>query len=233
MSKSLLPHLYQAVAEGAMFGIVVFDKFSGNCLFINHMGIELLGSETPRMHGLIPTMDKPPFKSFSEDLLQHDGLYHDIVINTASGMSFIGNIGIRVLEVDGHSAYLLMMQDVTLQKKLQREIMAKQTEIKAAFEELLKQNRQLRDLDLAKDRFIALTTHELRTPLSAMVASAEILKLGLYDTPDQMREFIDMIYDQGHSRLRENSGEQDGFLYRARRSRRRDREYLAQLRRHG
>jgi signal transduction histidine kinase len=197
VKHSLLPHLYQAVAEGAMFGIVVFDKFSSECLFINHMGVELLGTETPRMHLLIPTMDKPPFKSFSEDLLQHDGLYHDIVINTESGMSFIGNIGIRVLEVDGHTAYLLMMQDVTLQKKLQREIMAKQTEIKAAFEELLKQNRQLRDLDLAKDRFIALTTHELRTPLSAMVASSEILKLGLYDSPEQMREFIDMIHEQG------------------------------------
>lgn len=195
--NSILPHLYQAVAEGAMFGIVVFDKHTGNCLFINHMAVEVLGTETPRMHGLIPTMDKPPFKSFSEDLLQHDGLYHDIVVNTASGMSFIANMGIRVVEVDGHTAYLLMMQDVTLQKKLQREIMAKQTEIKAAFEELLKQNRQLRDLDLAKDKFIALTTHELRTPLSAMVASAEILKLGIYDTPEQMREFIDMIYDQG------------------------------------
>jgi signal transduction histidine kinase len=195
--KSILPHLYQAVAEGAMFGIVVFDKFTSNCLFINHMAIEMLGTETPRMHGLIPTMDKPPFKSFSEDLLLHDGLYHDIVVNTASGMSFIANMGVRVVEVDGHTTYLLMMQDVTLQKKLQREIMAKQTEIKAAFEELLKQNRQLRDLDLAKDKFIALTTHELRTPLSAMVASAEILKLGMYDTPEQMREFIDMIYDQG------------------------------------
>jgi signal transduction histidine kinase len=197
VKPSMLPRLYQAVAEGAMFGIVVFDKVTSECLFINHMGVELLGTETPRMHELVPTMDKPPFKSFSEDLLQHDGLYHDIVINTVSNMSFIGNLGVRVLEVDDHTAYVLMFQDVTLQKKLQREIMAKQTEIKAAFEELLKQNRQLRDLDLAKDRFIALTTHELRTPLSAMVASSEILKLGLYDSPEQMREFIDMIYDQG------------------------------------
>ncbi|NJM09813.1 MAG: HAMP domain-containing histidine kinase [Bdellovibrionaceae bacterium] len=127
----------------------------------------------------------------------HDGLYHDIVINSDHGRPFIGNLGVRLLEVDGHSAHLLMMQDVTLQKKLQREIINKQSEIKGAFEELLKQNRQLRELDLAKDRFIALTTHELRTPLSAMVSSAEILKMGLYDSPEQMREFIDMIHDQG------------------------------------
>jgi len=193
----LLPHLYEAVAEGAMFGIVVFEKNSGKCLFVNHMGRELLGTETPSIMTMVPKSEKPPFKSFAQDLLMFDGLYHDIVINSANDNPFIGNLGVRLLEVDGHSAHLLMLQDVTIQKKLQREIIAKQSEIKAAFEELLKQNRQLRDLDLAKDRFIALTTHELRTPLSAMVSSAEILKMGLYDSPEQMREFIEMIHDQG------------------------------------
>jgi signal transduction histidine kinase len=194
---SILPHLYEAVAQGAMFGIVVFDRDDGKCLFFNHMAKEMLGTETPSIEAMIPLVDKPPLKSFAQDILLGDGLYHDIVINTAHGHSFIGNLGVRLLEVDGHSAYLLMMQDVTLQKKLQRDIIAKQAEIKATYEELLKQNRQLRDLDLAKDRFIALTTHELRTPLSAMVSSAEILKMGLYNTPEQMREFIEMIHDQG------------------------------------
>lgn len=197
MKQALLPHLHQAVAEGAMFGIVVFEKSTGECLFINKTASSLLKTESPTASTLVPVNEKPPFKSFSLNILENDGLYHDLLINTFEGSSFIGNVGVRVLQVDGHTTYLLMLQDVTLQKKLQREIMAKQTEIKAAFEELLKQNRQLRELDIAKDRFIALTTHELRTPLSAMVASAEILKLGLYDTPEQMREFIDMIYDQG------------------------------------
>jgi signal transduction histidine kinase len=146
---------------------------------------------------MIPAANKPPFKSFAQDILMNDGLYHDVAINTASGQPFIGNVGVRMLGVDGVHAYLLMLQDVTLQKKLQREILAKQSELRAAFEEMKKQNQQLRDLDLAKDRFIALTTHELRTPLSAMVASAEILKLGLYDSPEQMREFVDMIFEQG------------------------------------
>ena len=194
---NLLPHLYEAVAQGAIWGIVVFDRHTKECLFINPMATEMLGSEQPAFNDLIPTQEKPPFKSFAPEVLDHDGLYHDIVIATSMQTTFIGNLGVRLLEVDGHSAHLLMMQDVTLQKKLQREILNKQAEIKATFEELLKQNRQLRDLDLAKDRFIALTTHELRTPLSAMVSSAEILKLGLYDTPEQMREFIDMIHDQG------------------------------------
>lgn len=197
MKHVILPHLYQTVAEEAMFGIVVFEK-NGDCLFINRTAVALLGLEQPLLADLRPEQDKPPFKSFSDDFLKHDGLYQDILVRRKSQGSFVAHIGVKHVELDGHSAHLLMLQDVTLQKKLQREITSKQIEINAAFEELLKQNKQLKELDLAKNRFIALTTHELRTPLSAMVASAEILKLKLYDTPEQMQEFIDMIYDQGH-----------------------------------
>lgn len=198
MKSVLLPHLYEIVAQEAMLGFVVFDAASGDCLFINHMGNQLLGLDKPFLKSLKPDMNKPPFKSFSEDILKHDGLYQDILIKNSQGGPFIANVGVKVIEFDGgQKAHLLMIQDVTLQKKLQREIMAKQNEIKAAFEELLNQNRQLKELDTAKDRFIALTTHELRTPLSAMVSSAEILKLGLCDNEEQQKEFIEMIHDQG------------------------------------
>jgi signal transduction histidine kinase len=192
----LLPHLYETIAHEAMFGIVVFDD-TGLCLFSNKMAGQMLGAESLRLTDLVPAEIRPQFKSFSAEFIKHDGFYQDILVRKSDNSTFIANIGVRFIQVDGTSAHLLMLQDVTLQKKLQREIMAKQTEIKAAFEELLNQNRKLKELDYAKDRFIALTTHELRTPLSAMVASAEILKLGIYDNEEQMREFIDMIYDQG------------------------------------
>ena len=197
MTNKLLPHLFEAVVQGAMFGIAVFDETNGDCLFINGVATSLLGAETPKITDLIPPTERPQFKNFGRELLANDGLYHDIIVNTATGGYFIGNLGVRTLQVDGTRAHLLILQDVTLQKKLQRDILAKQAEIKATYEELLKQNRQLKDLDVAKDRFIALTTHELRTPLAAMVSSAEILKMGLYDTPEQMNEFVLMIHEQG------------------------------------
>lgn len=192
----LLPHLYQYLAEEAMFAIVVFNE-SGECLYINRMGTQLLNAFEPRVESLVPAQEHPHLKIFSHEFLNNDGLYQDILVRNGNGGTFIANIGVRRIEVDDVSGHVLMLQDVTLQKKLQREIMAKQTEIKAAFEELLSQNRRLKELDLAKDRFVALTTHELRTPLSAMIASAEILKMELYDTPEQMKEFIGMIYEQG------------------------------------
>ena len=97
MKQALLPHLYEAVAQGAMFGIVVFDRANGDCLFINHMAQAMLGTETPTILSLVPPAERPPFKSFAQDILMSDGLYHDIVINTAEGRTFIGNLGVRLL----------------------------------------------------------------------------------------------------------------------------------------
>lgn len=196
MTDEVRKYLYEVIAQDSMFGIVVF-KEDGSCMFINAMAKQMLDNEDPSLQDLFPPSEKPPFKSFSSDFLKHDGLYQDILVRKNSMGSFIANVGNKHVAFSGVSANLLMLQDVTLQKKLQREITQKQNEIKSAYEELLKQNTQLKELDVAKNRFIALTTHELRTPLSAMVASAEILKMGLYDTPEQMKEFVDMIHEQG------------------------------------
>ncbi len=199
MPKNVLPHLYEDLAQEAMFGIVVFDEAEGKSFYVNKMATQLLGCEDLRLIDLIPdrTQARSQLVSFSPEFLRHDGLYHDILLGAPDGRTLIANVGIKNTNVDNTPVNIIMFQDVSLQKKLQREITAKQTEINAAYTELLKQNQQLKELDIAKNRFIAITTHELRTPLSAMVASAEILKLGLYDNKEQMQEFVDIIHDQG------------------------------------
>jgi signal transduction histidine kinase len=176
-----MQELYRVIAEEAFMGFCTFDVVSRQCVFLNKRARELFevtdqdSTFTLALDHIFNSESRGDIKAFNEDLIAHEGLYQDIVLRRPNGQ----------------------VQDVSLQKKLQREIVAKQVEIKAAYEELLKQNRQLKELDLAKNRFIALTTHELRTPLSAMVASAEILHHQLYDTPEQMKEFVDMIYEQG------------------------------------
>jgi signal transduction histidine kinase len=90
-----------------------------------------------------------------------------------------------------------MMRDVTLQKKLQRDLTAKQNEIQKAYQEMLEQNTALKELDRAKNKFIALTSHELRTPLAAMVATSEVLVLKFYDTDEEREQFIKTIHTEG------------------------------------
>jgi signal transduction histidine kinase len=196
--NKLLSRLAEVLVSEAMFAIAVFES-DGESVYLNKMAEQLLEAKELKLHQLTPHAGdmRSQILAFSPEFLRHDGLYQDILLRRPDGQTFIANVGIRSVTVDQHFLSILMFQDVTLQKKLQRDITAKQMEIKAAHEELLKQNHQLKELDLAKNKFIAVTTHELKTPLSAMVASAEILKLGLYDTPEQLKEFVDIIHDQG------------------------------------
>lgn len=197
MMKQIFIHLTETIANEAMFAIAAFDS-QGKSFYMNKMAVQLLDCEQLELHQLKPKGEaRAQILPFSPEILRHDGLYQDILLARPDGRTLIANIGVKNANVDYHDVVILMFQDITFQKKLQREITAKQTEIKAAYEELLKQNRQLTELDKATNRFIAITTHELRTPLAAMVASAEILKLGLYDNEEQMKEFVNIIYDQG------------------------------------
>ena len=200
-----LDELYRVIAEDAFMGFITFDIATRKSTFLNRRARERFEISDLQsllsLESIFATESRGDFKTFNEELIAHEGLYHDVLLTRSNGQFFISNVGVKKLKLGQQNLILLMIQDVTIQKKLQREVASKQIEINAALEELIKQNKQLKDLDIATNRFIALTTHELRTPLSAMVASAEILHLSLYDTPEQMKEFIDIIYDQGRHLL--------------------------------
>lgn len=192
------------IAQEAIMGIAAFSVAGGHCLYVNRLAIELLelgsfGAPVPlRLDDLMGAADRPGFiRALRHELILHDGLYQDVWVQKKNGDVFVANTGVkRVRMAGGDEVLILMFQDITIQKKLQRDIQAKQDEINKAYNELLEQNRQLMALDRSKDRFIALTSHELRTPLSAIVATAEVLTLKLYESPEQKEEFIKTIHDQ-------------------------------------
>jgi signal transduction histidine kinase len=204
IEHSFRQELNSIIVEEAILGFVAFEKDSYECIYVNRVAKALLETEHSSLgeilslEGLYTSDERAGVKCFSSDIVQHEGLYSDLLVQKFNAQQFIANIGVKHLQFDGVEVIALMLQDVTIQKKLQRDLVEKQAAIKSAYEELLMQNKQLKELDIAKNRFIALTTHELRTPLSAMIASSEVLRMGLFDTEEEMKEFIDMIYEQGH-----------------------------------
>ena len=198
--------LYKVIADEATMGFLVFSLGENeSCVYCNRLGKDILDIDPSqdisqlKIEDFITPRSRPEFRSFSPELLQLEGLMRDVLMQKISGVPLVVNLGIKKVNLQGSPHVLLMLQDITIQKKLQREIDLKQTEIKEAYQELLEQNKQLKELDLAKDRFIALTTHELRTPVSAIYATAEVLNLGLFDTDAERDEFVKTIFDQaGH-----------------------------------
>ena len=66
---------------------------------------------------------------------------------------------------------------------------------------LAEHNERLRELDLMKDEFIALVSHDLRTPLTSIRGYIELLLEGLAgDLSDEQRRWLDVI-DRNSSRL--------------------------------
>jgi signal transduction histidine kinase len=196
--------LFQTMADEAMMGIMAFEAPKNTCVYINKLAREILNldeTSSPSdiaIKDLFPKRKFDDYRCFDNETLANEGFYQDIVISRANAGNFMANLGVRRLVVGADELVLIMFQDITFQKKLQKEIALKQAEIKKAYEELLGQNKQLKELDLAKNRFIALTTHELRTPVAAIVGTADILVNKLYDDDNQKEEFIKTIFEQGN-----------------------------------
>lgn len=194
--------IYKVIADESLVGIFLYCSENQKIIYCNQLAKEILELDPKvkvddiQINDFLPARTRPEFRSFSLELLQLDGLMRDILMQKASGIPLVVDLGIRNIDIDGKPHVMMMIQDVTVQKKLQREINMKQAEIQEAFEEAIQQNKQLKELDLAKDRFIALTTHELRTPVAAIYATAEVLKLGFYDTDEQRDEFIGTVFEQ-------------------------------------
>lgn len=196
--------LFSLIADETFLGLIVFSLPAKECLYINKIAkeyVEFSGSSPSefKFSNLMPDTGSSTdrFRPFSDDFTTFEGLTQDVVVKKIGGRTFIADVGVRILSADGRQFLLLMLRDVTLQKKMQRDLTTKQTEIQKAYSEILEQNSQLKELDRAKDKFVALTTHELRTPLSAMIATAEVLALKLYDSDEQMHEFIKTIHTEG------------------------------------
>jgi len=77
-------------------------------------------------------------------------------------------------------------------KILEEEVGRKTDDLKRSNKKLEVANKKLRELDQMKSDFISTVSHDLKTPLSAMKISAEMLASGDYDTKSE-KEIIDII----------------------------------------
>ncbi len=199
--------LLEGLIESANVGMVVFDSASetASAIYANSRALEILERKT--VEGLLSQDLYPKDNSgrsvvvFAPAFYQREGHHPELLMQKANRIPFIASAAIKRLEVRRRTLYLLSFQDITVQWKLARDLKAKQEEIQRAYLELLEQNNQLKSLDQAKDKFIALTTHELRTPLSAILATADFLENKLYESDEQRDDFIKTIAEQGRHLL--------------------------------
>ena len=75
-------------------------------------------------------------------------------------------------------------RDITEQKKAEEKL-------KLYAEQLEIANAQLQELNKLKSEFLANTSHELRTPLNTIIGFLNLIKEGLYESKEEMMQFVD------------------------------------------
>jgi PAS domain S-box-containing protein len=75
-------------------------------------------------------------------------------------------------------------RDITEQKKAEGKL-------KLYAEQLEIANAQLQELNKLKSEFLANTSHELRTPLNSIIGFLNLIKEGLYESKEEMMQFVD------------------------------------------
>jgi signal transduction histidine kinase len=74
------------------------------------------------------------------------------------------------------------------------ELLDRAAELEEAARQLAEQNTQLRELDHAKDEFVALVSHELRTPLTSIIGYLEmVLEEDAEPLTDGQRQFLTTV----------------------------------------
>jgi signal transduction histidine kinase len=194
--------LFKGLVENTTVGMIAFEESAGRhtAVFSNYRALEILERKDGSgwdCHLLFPQSGRGNIVPFGPEFASREGLHPEVLMAKANGSAFVASAAIRKITDGSKNLLLLSFQDITVEWKLSRDLNAKQEEIARAYTELLAQNEQLKTLDQAKDKFIALTTHELRTPLSAILATADFLTNKLYDTDEQRDEFIHTISEQG------------------------------------
>ncbi|GAB4197454.1 MAG: hypothetical protein Fur006_46090 [Coleofasciculaceae cyanobacterium] len=160
-----------AVQRIAHFGIWEFDVLSQQLNW---------SEEKFRIFGLDPAQSEPTYTQLIEMIHPDDRAIFEQAVGRALADGTSYEIVFRIERPNGQIRYIETRGEAILSSSGQViqlfGIVVDITERKQAEEETLKALQRERELSEAKSRFIAMTSHDLRTPLTTIQSSVDLLK---------------------------------------------------------
>src|SRR6056297_25030 len=158
---------YKMIFEASPEAIVLLDR-KGNFVDANKKFEEWLGYSAKDYKGKnMAEFDFMPFKSKKKALRNfykrwegRDPGPYELEFQDKDGNKMIGRLSVALMKDENKNLMedLVMVSDVTGQKKAERQV------------------KSLRELDKAKDEFLNIAAHELKTPLASIIGMSQILQ---------------------------------------------------------
>jgi PAS domain S-box-containing protein len=96
------------------------------------------------------------------------------------------------IRYEGRPTALVVAQDITTRKNLEETLMG-------TLEELREKKEMAESANRAKDEFLAVMSHEMRTPLNAIMGFASLMQAD--NPPEEWQSFLETILDAGERQL--------------------------------
>ena len=182
----LTPVAWAAVVAGINDPVVVIDP-SGRIVELNPAAQRLIGRQDANLIGASVAhvfLHWPALKERLNEIANRDlGRFMLDGPETAPPSSFDATTS-PLGDGDRPSGWVLVLRDVTLQKR------AAEERVRMLREQAARAEAEA--ANLVKDRFLATLSHELRTPLTPVLATVTAM-LGDHDTPESFRSVLEMI----------------------------------------
>jgi len=173
---------YRRLFEAAKDGILILDPDTRQITDANPFIAELLGYTREEMIGKeffeigLLKDEKASQAAFRELRKKHFIRYDNLPLESKKGQRREVEVVANLYEEDGHSVIQANIRDITERSRLER-----QTH---------EQAEALAELHHRKDEFLAMLSHELRNPLSAIFNALHILRLEDTENPIQRKAKI-------------------------------------------
>jgi len=191
---------YKEITETMREPFIILNKdlnvVTANLAFYRKFKVKKKDTEGQRIYALGNSQwDAPDLRVLLENILPTHRVLNNYAVTHNFPLVGTKTILLNARQVDSKQLILLAMEDVTAQWKLKVDS-AEMTE------NLIKQRDQLQALNDAKDEFISLASHQLRTPATAVKQYMGMLQMGFAGqlTKDQL-EMLGVAYKNNERQL--------------------------------
>jgi PAS domain S-box-containing protein len=183
---------FRTVLDSVTDGILLADAETQDFFMANKTICEMLGysqEEVRELHvdDIHPREDLPRVReTFARQRAKELKLASDIPVRRKDGSIFFADINSAPVTIGGREYVVGVFRDITEHKeaeKARRELEAEKMVVE-----------KMKELDRMKDEFISTVTHELRTPMTPLRSTIEMLLDGsLGEVTSQQRKFVEMM----------------------------------------